>query len=141
MLNLLMHLFGKRVVHRAVASHARGGGLLDVRFGFALFRDRRIPLGGKLLALILGGLLTALLVSLEIPLEGLLTLLLPFLAVPDFVVDGMETVLGPFVLGALLLPFLAPRPLVDQIRDERAGVIPGTFIPMDNGAQTAPPYP
>ena len=137
MWNLLLRLFGKRVVHRAVASHARGGGLLDVRLGWALFRDRRIPLGGKLLALILGGALTALLVSMEIPLEGLLTLLLPFLALPDFVVDGRETVLGPFVLAALLLPFLAPRPLVDQIRDERAGILPGTFI--DHGPQTASP--
>ena len=130
MWNLLLRLFGKRVVHRAVVSHARGGGLLDVRFGFALLRDRRIPLGAKLLALILGGALIALVVSLEIPMEGLLTLLLPFLALPDFVVDGMEAVLGPFVLGALLLPFLAPRPLVDQIRAERAGVLsPGIEIP------------
>lgn len=139
MLNLLLRLFGKRVAHRALASHTRVGGLLDIRFGFALLRDRRVPLGVKLLALILGGALTALLVSMEIPLEGLLTLLLPFLALPDFIVDGMETVLGPFVLCALLLPFLAPRPLVDQIRAERSGIVPGTFIDMEPGTQIAPP--
>ncbi|HLV80426.1 MAG TPA: hypothetical protein VKT32_09090 [Chthonomonadaceae bacterium] len=138
MLNLLLRLFGKRVVHRAVASHTRVGGLLDVRFGFALFRDRRVPLGLKLLAILLGGALTALLVSLEIPLEGLLTLLLPFLTLPDVVVDGLETVVGPFVLGALLLPFLAPRPLVDRIRAERAGLAGGPVIEME-GAGCIPP--
>lgn len=140
MLKLFLRLFGKRMVHKAVANHTSPDGFLDVRFGFALLRDRRVPFGAKAMALGLGAAIVALLISLELPLEGLWALLLPLIAVPlDFVVDGMEAVIGPILLGALLLPFLAPRHIIDRIRQERLGVTPGTVIDVESHAAQTPP--
>jgi len=43
---------------------------------------------------------------LEIPVEGLLSILMPILgAMGDVVVDGAELVAGPLLLAGLLLPF------------------------------------
>lgn len=40
--------------------------------------------------------------------------------VADFVVDGLEGIVGPFVIAALVLPYLASAPVVEQVRKERA---------------------
>ena len=103
--------------------------LLDVRFGFALMRDRRVAVRLKLLAILIGLAVTALVEFLEIPIEGVLSALLPLLGfVGDIVVDGAEAVAGPLILAGLLLPFLAPRDVVEQIRAERSGNVPKTPI-------------
>jgi hypothetical protein len=95
--------------------------LLDVKLGFALMRDRRVPLRSKVLATLLGLAITGIVEFLEIPLEGVLAMLLPVLgAMGDFVIDGAELVAGPLLLASALLPFVAPRPVVDQVRAERA---------------------
>jgi hypothetical protein len=48
-------------------------------------------------------------------------MLLPVLgAMGDFVIDGAELVAGPLLLASALLPFVAPRPVVDQVRAERS---------------------
>jgi hypothetical protein len=100
--------------------------LLDVKLGFALMRDRRIPLRSKLTAILLGLAVTGLVEFFELPVEGLLSMLLPVLgALGDFVIDGAELVAGPLLLAAALLPFVAPRQLVDQVRAERATTSPG----------------
>jgi len=95
--------------------------LLDVRLGFALMRDRRVPLRSKVLALLIGLGITALVEVLEIPMEGILSVLLPILgAAGDVVIGGAEIIAGPLLLAGALLPFLAPRGVVEQIRSERS---------------------
>jgi hypothetical protein len=95
--------------------------LLDVKLGFALMRDRRIPMRSKLVALLLGLGITGLVEFFELPVEGILSALMPILGVlGDVVVDGAELVAGPIVIAGVLLPFVAPRQIVDQIRSERA---------------------
>ncbi len=98
--------------------------MLDIRSGLHLLRDRRVPIASKLLALGLGGALMIALVAMELPLEAVWAVLLPGLGLGlDGMIDGLEAVIGPLMLGSILLQFLAPKPLVAQIRDERAGII------------------
>src|SRR2546429_8821752 len=100
MLSLLMRLFGRRIAHKAVATHVREGGALDIKLGFALLRDRRVPIGAKLLSLLLGFALVALLIELELPLEALLAVAVPFVGLGlDSILDGLEVGIGPFVLA------------------------------------------
>jgi len=96
--------------------------LLDVRLGFALMRDRRVPLRTKAFALLIGLAVTGLVELFEIPLESVLSVLLPiFGVVGDMIVDGAEIIAGPLLLANVLLPFLAPRDVVEQVRSERSG--------------------
>jgi hypothetical protein len=79
-----------------------------------------VPVAPKLTALALGLILTLLLGALEIPWETLLAALVPFGGLAgDLVVDGLELVLGPPVIAALLLPRLVPRVLAEVLRRER----------------------
>lgn len=121
---LLMRLFGHKMFHKAVAPHTSNGGVLDIHLGFAMLRDRRVPIGSKLLALALGAGGIALLINLQLPLEAVLAILLPVIGfMGDAVVDGIEGVVGPFVLAALLLPHLAPAAVAQTIRAERAAAL------------------
>jgi hypothetical protein len=96
--------------------------MLDVKLGLALMRDHRVPWRAKLAALLLGVGITGLVEVLELPVEGLLSMLLPILgAAGDLALDGAELVAGPILLASLLLPFVAPREVVARIRAERAG--------------------
>jgi hypothetical protein len=130
MLGWILRLIGMRAVGRVVGKReASGAGrspairALDIGFGFALFRDRRVPVAAKGLALIVGGLLVSLLISLEVPVELLVAGLLNLLgAGMDIAIDGLEMLVGPVLLGALLLVHLAPREIVERIRGERYGV-------------------
>jgi len=84
-------------------------------------RDSRVPLGSKFLAFLAGFGITGVVEVLEWPVEGILAAVLPFLGIAgDVAVDGMEIVAGPLLLANLLLPYLAPREIVDIIRSERA---------------------
>jgi hypothetical protein len=95
--------------------------LLDVKLGFALMRDRRVLLRSKLFAALLGLAITGIVEFLELPVEWLLSMLLPILgAAGDFALDGAELIAGPLLLANVLLPFVAPRDIVAQIRSERA---------------------
>ncbi len=103
--------------------------ILDIKLGFALMRDRRIPLRSKLFSVLLGLAVTGLVEFLELPIEGVLSALLPILGLAgDAVLDGAELVAGPLLLAHLLLPFVAPRTLVDQIRAERTAAPPSSPI-------------
>jgi hypothetical protein len=95
--------------------------LLDVKFGFALMRDGRVPLRAKVAATLLGLAITGLVEVMELPVEGIFSVLLPILgAAGDVVMDGAELIAGPVLLASVLLPFMAPRQIVDRIRAERA---------------------
>ena len=97
------------------------GHLFDIRLGFALMRDGRVPLRSKAVALLLGCVITGIVEFLELPLESILAVVLPILgAGGDFLLNGAELVAGPILLANILLPFVAPRHIVDQIHAERS---------------------
>jgi len=103
--------------------------LLDIKLGFALMRDRRVPLRSKLLAVLLGLGITGVVEFLEIPVESVLAMVLPVLgAMGDFMIDGAELIAGPLLLAHALLPFVAPRHVVEQVRVERAGAAKAPII-------------
>jgi hypothetical protein len=89
---------------------------VDVRLGFALLRDRRIPLAKKAQAILLGALGMLLIQVIEIPLEWLTVIL----GSPFGIEDGIEAIILPIMLASATLPYLAPKELVDQLRAERA---------------------
>jgi|SRR5579872_1393563 len=118
----LLNRFGAQAVHAVAGGHIEGS-RLNMKLGFALLRDRRVGIWPKLLSLAVGGAVTALLVALEIAPEAVLSAILPVLGIAlDAVADGMEALILPVLIGALALPFVAPRHLVDTIMAERSGV-------------------
>lgn len=118
MLNTIWKTVGERALHKAVANGAHNNPL-DVKFGVALLRDRRVPVKSKLLAFGVGVGLLALLMVFELPIEAIVTFLAPLLMPLDFVLDGAELVALPLLFMALSLAYVAPRAIVDQIRAER----------------------
>ncbi len=73
-------------------------------------RDRGVPGRIKLLALFIGLLCTVLLELLEIPLETVVAVLLPFVGpAVDLAIDGAEFVLLPLLLAAAFMPHLQKR--------------------------------
>ncbi len=116
--NILNHI--GRHAAGAVVGGQLAGSRLNMKLGFALLKDRRIGIWPKLLALALGAAGAGLLIALEISPEAILAAILPGLGLAlDFAADGMEAVLVPFLLAALILPFVVSRHLVDQIMMER----------------------
>ena len=76
-----------------------------------MLRDQNIPVGAKGVALGLGVALTALLVSLEVPLETLIGFVLPIVGIAgDVLIDGAEMIIGPLLFASLILPFVVPIP-------------------------------
>jgi hypothetical protein len=109
----VIKVVGRQAVHKAVA-HQTKRGKLNPRLGLALLRDKRVPFRVKLkaVALALAGML--LLNILEIPAEMILMVALPLLGVPiNIAWNGLENIVGPILLTALLLPFLAPKEIVE----------------------------
>ena len=95
--------------------------LLDMRLGFALMRDGRVPLRSKAAAALGGLAITGLVETLELPVESVIAVLLPFLGIAgDIALDGAEMVAGPLILANLLLPFIAPQDLVQRVISERS---------------------
>jgi hypothetical protein len=120
----ILRLLGERFAHKTLAHNSHAGGFLDIKLGFAMLKDRRVTFRPKLMAVGLGAGLIALLIGLEIPLESLLALVLPFFGlVAGAVTDAMEAVIGTLGVAAILVPHLTPKLLTQQIRNERAGII------------------
>ncbi len=118
MLKLVLRLLGHRAVHQA-ASHPAARRALDWRLGLRLLRDRRVPLRAKAMALGLGALALVAVEIFEIPLELLLVTLLPLLGLAaDIAIDGLELVAVPMMVATLVLPFLTPSAIVEQVRRE-----------------------
>jgi hypothetical protein len=96
---------------------------MNMTLGFALLRDRRVPIRIKLIALGLGAAGVGTIELLQLPVEGVLAALLPFIgAAGDLALDGAEAVIGPVLIATFLMPYLAPADLVRQIRAEAAGM-------------------
>ena len=94
---------------------------MNAALGYALLRDRRVSLRPKLVALGVGLAAVGLIELLQLPLESVLALLLPAVgAATDIAVDGVEAVVVPVLVATLLMPYLAPPSIVQQLRAERA---------------------
>jgi hypothetical protein len=95
---------------------------MNLRLGFALLRDARVPLLTKLFVLGLGAAVTGLIEVLELPIESVLAALLPMIGVTgDLVVDGAEAIIGPMVVACVLLPHFAPPAVVASVRSQQNG--------------------
>src|SRR5690242_14658680 len=110
MFGWIVKLLGMRALKKAVTS-AHGGRrppIIDFGLGFALLKDRRVPVASKLLALMLGVVALMALTALELPVELIVAALLNLPGVGmDLVVDGIEIVAGPLLFGSLFLIRLA----------------------------------
>jgi hypothetical protein len=94
---------------------------MSMQLGYALLRDRRVSIRAKLIALGIGAATVGAIELLQLPVEGVIAALLPFVGVAgDLALDGAEAVIGPVLIASLLLPYLAPAEIVQQIRAERA---------------------
>jgi len=92
---------------------------MNMTLGYALLRDRRVPIRAKLIALGIGAAGVGAIELLQLPVEGVVAALLPLIgAAGDLALDGAEAVIGPVLIATLLLPHLAPADLVQQIRAE-----------------------
>ena len=89
---------------------------VDVALGFALLRDRRVPLTKKGIALLLGIGGMFLIQVLEIPVE----ILTVVFGSPLGIEDGIEALVWPVLLASAILPYTVSREQVDQLRGERA---------------------
>ena len=104
------------IIAHAAARQAHKRGFLDLQTGFSMFRNRSIPGSLKVGSLTLGLLATLLLTAFEIPLEGIVGLLLPFVGPAiDLAIDGAEVVLLPLLFGAAILPHLVRRRAANRI--------------------------
>lgn len=123
MVKTVWNRFGKRAALAALGSRVQSS-RFNIKLGFALLKDRRIGFWSKLIAMALGVGGVGALVGLELPLEAVLAVLAPGVGLGiDLVANGLEAVLLPFVFAALLLPYVAPRALVDRILEERESAL------------------
>ena len=92
---------------------------MNIRLGYRLLRDHRVPIRAKLMALGIGAACIGALELLQLPLEAVLAGILPLIGITgDIAFDGAEAVVGPVIIATMLLPYLVPPPLVRQIREE-----------------------
>jgi hypothetical protein len=94
---------------------------MNIQLGYALLRDQRVPIRPKLIALAMGGAVVGFIELLQIPLESVFAVILPVIGIAgDVILDGAEAVVGTVFVATLLLPYLAPSTIVQQIQAERA---------------------
>ena len=92
---------------------------MNMTLGYTLLRDRRVPIRTKLIALGIGAAGVGAIELLQLPIEGVVAALLPFIgAAGDLALDGAEAIIGPVLIATLVLPHIAPPALVRQIRAE-----------------------
>ena len=104
-----------------VSPHKTSGNWVDLKLGYALLRDHRVPLRFKAAALAIGLATVAVLAVFELPVEGVIAAVLPLIGIAgDVVFDGFETFVVPILVACLLLPSMAPSKVVAQVRRERS---------------------
>lgn len=119
---LVMNRVAHSVAGKYAAQYVGPNQILDAKLGWTLLRDKRVPMGKKALALALGAGATAALLAAELPLNALVALILPGIGFGlDAIMDSAEVVVGPVLFASLVLPHLAPKNVVQQIRAERYG--------------------
>ncbi|RYG75349.1 hypothetical protein EON80_00940, partial [bacterium] len=95
---------GRHFFRRAVATAApkATGGTIDPKLGLRLLRDSRVPTKSKIAALALGLGAVFVLEILELPLQMVMTFLLPFFGLAaDMAIDGIELLAGPIFVASL----------------------------------------
>jgi hypothetical protein len=74
-----------------------------------------------MIAMAIGAAVVGLIELLQVPLESVFAVILPIIGFAgDVVFDGAEAVIGTVFIATLLMPYLAPASIVQQIRAERA---------------------
>ena len=92
---------------------------MDIKLGWKLLKDNRVPIRAKLAALGIGAACIAALEALELPLDTVLAAILPLVGITgDIVLGGTEAIIGPVLIATMLLPYMVAPPLVRQIRAE-----------------------
>ena len=92
---------------------------MDIKLGWKLLKDNRVPIRAKLTALGIGAACIAALEALELPLDAVLAAILPLVGITgDIALDGAEAIFGPVLIATMLLPYMVAPPLVRQIRAE-----------------------
>jgi len=95
-------------MQRLIAHHVSG--FLNLGQGRRMFMDRSIPVRPKAAAIAIGSIVTAFLVAMEVPLETVTGLLLPFVGeLLDIMVDGIEVLVLPMLIASAVLPHLVPK--------------------------------
>jgi hypothetical protein len=108
-----------QAAEHAVKRDIGEGKAIDPKLGAKLFKDKRVPVGKKVLALFLGVVAIGVAEVLDFPLEAILAPILGLLSIPlEITSEAIEYTVGVLAIGATLLPHLAPKPLVQQIREE-----------------------
>jgi hypothetical protein len=94
---------------------------MNIQLGYMLLRDSRVPVQSKMIAMAIGAAIVGLIELLQVPLESVFAVILPIIGFAgDIVFDGAEAVIGTVFIATLLMPYLAPASIVQQIRAERA---------------------
>ena len=126
MIQSILRLLGGHLLQRAVAQ----GGLtkaFDWRLGLQLMRNGAVPARCKIQAGVLGVLALIALEVLELPIQAALWAFLPLIGfAADAAIDGVELLVVPFLVATIALPFIAPRDIVDRIRNGKTGNYPNT---------------
>jgi hypothetical protein len=99
----------------------RTSGNMNAPLGYALLRDRRVPVRAKCVALAVGLAVMGIIQLLQVPFESVLAFVLPGVgAAGDVAVDGVEAVVLPVLVATLLMPYLAPQNVVQEVRAQHA---------------------
>jgi hypothetical protein len=89
---------------------------MNIRLGYRLLRDHRVPIWAKLMALGIGAACIGALEVLELPLETVLAGMLPLIGITgDIAFNGAEAIAGPVIIATMVLPYLVAPPLLRQI--------------------------
>jgi|SRR5580700_2077304 hypothetical protein len=94
---------------------------MNAPLGYALLRDRRVPARAKFMALGAGLAVMGIIQLLQVPFESVLAFVLPGVgAAGDVALDGVEAVVLPVLVATLLMPYLAPQSIVQELRAAHA---------------------
>ena len=94
---------------------------MNIQLGYLLLRDTRVSVQSKIIAMAIGAAVVGFIELLQIPLESVFALILPIIGIAgDVVFDGAEAVIGTVFIATLLMPYLTPAHIVQQIRAEQA---------------------
>ena len=71
---------------------------MNIRLGYRLLRDHRVPIRTKLMALGIGAACIGALELLQLPLDAVLAGILPLIGITgDIAFDGAEAIVGPVI--------------------------------------------
>jgi len=95
---------------------------MDIKLGWKLLKDNRVPIRAKLAALGIGAACIAALEGLELPLDAVLAAILPLVGITgDIALDGAEATFGPVLIATMLLPYMVAPPLCGKSAPKGSG--------------------